>query len=504
MEKSTDKRRRRPTQSSAHSTSMSLPDCNVEREQSSRPQSCRQSGDQTLSTGSPDMDILGGGSQIQTSSTSPDTPVNFSWALSPLPEAPDLFWELHSDDFLHMMDVDQNSSTDDSVPRTPAFSSCASITHKSLPQSLDVEIEVDNDKADASYNLNSIHPDSQYLQQSGQCLVSSFSTAVPRMRNPSRSSSNMSKQCKKSFPSEVSGTPTLGPRRGSHPRDSIINSPSMMDLPVPPGKHSRPTSGPTHLHASRMPSSPVNAFAAPSITSVASTPGLPSFSSNTSPRSDELPQSSDSGRGCQCVTVMLKILENMGVQGLGTDTQDTDAGLDLILSSLARGMNLTEQVLACAQCNACTENGMLLATIAQQLGTMAATATTCLPSQELSYESNKCTQWRRDCRFSRQGPRSETAGSVLDLSNSDDPARSTSDLLEGTVCLGRYKVHSPEIRSQLIYHALLLHISQLWEILVRIKDRVRSNRGAWKLLVNTGVEVGKLRDIFDSKVSHQQ
>lgn len=98
----------------------------------------------------------------------------------------------------------------------------------------------------------------------------------------------------------------------------------------------------------------------------------------------------------------------------------------------------------------------------------------------------------------------DTSGSVPDSSNNDDPARSTSDLLEGTIFFGRYKVDSPEIRLQLMYHALLLHISQLQEILVRIKDRVGSKRGARKLLVNTELEVRKLWDIFHSKVSHQQ
>lgn len=55
----------------------------------------------------------------------------------------------------------------------------------------------------------------------------------------------------------------------------------------------------------------------------------------------------------------------------------------------------------------------------------------------------------------------DTSRSVLDSSNNDDLARSTSNLFEGTIFFGRYKVDSPEIRLQLVYHALLLHISQL-------------------------------------------
>lgn len=387
--------------------------------------------------------------------------MDLSWALSPLPEAPDLYWEFPSGDFQPTTDVGQNSSTGDNVPHTPAFSSCVSLTHKSHPQILDIDIEVDNDIADVSYNLEQLHQ-------------------------------------------------TVGPQRGSQLWDSVINLASIMDPPVPPRKHSEPAAGLSHLHAPRMRSSPAIASVAPKMTSVSSTSGLPSFSRSTSAPSGEPPRRSDTGSTCQCVTMMLKILEIMGVQGLGTDAQGTGAGLDVILSSLAHGMNMIEQVLACGQCHACTDNGMLLATIAQQLGITAASVTTCLPSQENPYESHECTHWRQNRRFSPQGRRSpdvrtiDGSGSVLDSSNNDDPARSTSDSLEGTIFFGRYKVDRPEIRLQLVYHVLLLHIRQLQEILVRIKDRVGSNRGPGKLLVNTELEVRKLWDLFHSMVSHQQ
>lgn len=431
------------------------------------------------------------------------------------------------------MDVGQDPAAGDNVPHTPACSSCASLTHKSLPQILDVDSEVDNDIADDSYNLDSSHLSGQYLHQPDQSLISSSSPmAVSRMHNSSHSSLAMSKQGNKSIPRQVPSAQlhqTVGSQRGSQPWDSVINLASIIDPPIPPGKHSWPASGPSHLHASRMHSSPAIAFVAPNMTSVSSTPGLPSFSRSPSARSSEPPRGSDTGSKCQCVTMMLKILENMSVQGLGTDGQDTGAGLDVILSSLARGTNMTEQVLACGQCNACTENGMLLATIEQQLGTTAASVTTCLPSQvEHPYESHGCTRHerRQNRRFSTQegGARSTDVRrrtTTIDTSNNNNDVddhhtatarshpyphprpRTTSDLLlrEGTIFFGRYKVDSPEIRLQLVYHALLLHISQLQEILVRIKDRVGSNRGARKLLVNTELEVRKLWDIFHSKVS---
>lgn len=227
-------------------------------------------------------------------------------------------------------------------------------------------------------------------------------------RMPNSSHSSMSKQSNKSFPREVPSAQlhqTVGSQRGSQPWDSVINLASIMDSPIPPGKHSLSASGLSHLHTSRMQSSPAIAFVAPNMTPISSTSGLPLFFRSTSARSGESPRSSDTGRTCQCVTMMLKLLVNMGVQRLGTDAQDTGAGLDVILSSLARGMNMTEQVLACGQCNACTENGMLLATITQQLSTTAANVTTCLPLQEHPYKSHECTQWRQNRRFSTQGPR---------------------------------------------------------------------------------------------------
>ena len=393
-------------------------------------------------------------------------PGDLSWALSPLPEVPNLYWDFPGGDSQHMMDAGQTLSIGDNMTRTPAFSSCASLAHKSPPQSLDLDIQVANDIVDVSYNLDSSHPSSQYLHQPDQSLVSSASMAVARKHNSSHSSLTMHKQGDKSSPRAVLSAQlhrTVGSQRGSQPRDPVINLDSTMD---PPGKRARPASGLTQLHASRLHNSPSIAFVAPNITSVSSTSGSPSFSKSTSARSSEPPGSSDTGSTCQCVAMMLKILENMGVQGFGTNAQDTGAGLDVILSSLARGMNMTEQVLTCGKCNACTENGMLLATIAQQLGA--------------------------------------TSGSVLVSSNNNDPTRSTSDLLEGTIFFGRYKVDNPEIRLQLMYHALLLHIRQLQEILAYIKDRVDSNRGAWKLLATTELEVGKLWDIFHSKVSHQK
>ena len=496
-DKSTCRRRRQSTQSSTRSISLSSPDNGLEVEQTTESNSYHQSGDRTHSTDIPDIDVVGGGprtqTQTQTPCTPPVSPVDLSWALSPLSEAPDLYWDFSSGDFQPMMDIGQSSSTINNMPRASTFSPGTSLNHKSLPQSPDVDHEV----AGISYVLDASQQSDQILHQLDQSLISSSSTVAARMRNSSYSPLSMSRQGKKSFPREVSRTQlhqAVSPRRGSQSRGSVINSASTMDPPAPPGEHSWPTSGPSRMH-----SSPANAFIVPNVASTSSMSGLSLSPGSTSVQSGEPPGSSDAGSACHCVTTMLKILETMGAQGLGTDAKDTGAGFDVMLSSLTRGMNLTEQVLACDQCNACAENGMLLATITQQLSSTAASVTTHLPSQEHPFESQEGTHRGQDRRFSTQGAQLSNV-----RSSNDDYTRMTSDLLEGKIFFGRYRVDSPEIRLRLTYYALLLHVDRLQEILVRIKERVGSNRGAWKLVVNTGLEVGKLRDIFRSKISHKQ
>jgi hypothetical protein len=501
--KSADRLRRQSTQSSTHSTAVSPPG-------------------QTQSTENPDTGIVGCGPQFRTPSA---TSADLSWALTPINGVPDLDWEFSSGEFQSIVDDGQDSSTGDKLPRTPACGSCALLTHKNRPQSPAVNIEVDNDIADVSYNLESSQSSGQYLHRSDQSLNSSASASVSRMHNLSHSSLTMPQQGNKGFPRELPGTQLYqaeGSPRGAPSWNSVLELASTVDPPVQSGKNQWlgasmapanirvSASGLGHPRTARMHGSSANALVTQNMASVGSTSGFASFSRSTSARTSEQSRSSDSGSACQCVTMMVKTLENMGVQGLGTDARDTGTGLDIVLMSLARGMHTIEQVLVCGQCNACTDNGMLLATIAQQLGTTAESVTTCLPSQEQPYESHECQHWRQNRRLSAKGPRlsdvraMDTGGPALGSSNNDDPACGTSDLLGGAIFLGRYEVDTPEIRLQLVYHALLLHTNQLRAILARIKDRVGSNRGARKLLVNTELEVRELWDIFQSKVSHQQ
>lgn len=476
-------------------------------EQTAQPQSRRLLRDQTQSTEDSDTEFVDGEPPRQTSSTPSVTPVDLSWALSPLPEGPDLSWELAGGELQHLMNVDHNSSMSDDGPCAQDFSSRTSFNAKNFPHSLDFDNEVNSDLADVSCPLDSNHLSGSYLHQPDPLFVSPSLMTVSGMSNSSHSFLPTSKQASKSFPNDVSGAQLLHrvePLARSQPAKSAAKFASILDSPKPSGKNSLLVSGPSHRHTSRVHSSPAVAFVAPNVTPVSPTSEISTFSKSSSARSGG---NSDSGSMCQCVTMMLKILENMGIQGLGTNAQDNHAGFDVILSSLGRGMNLTEQVLACSQCNACTENGMLLATIAQQLGNTAASVTTFLASKETRYEAQDYTHWRQNRRFSTHGPRPsemraiEASGSALDPSNNNDPAQSASDLLEITIFFGRYKVINPEIQLQLMNYAMFLHISQLQKLLVRIKDRMGSNRGAWKLVMTTGTEVRKLWDLLQTKVS---
>lgn len=298
--------------------------------------------------------------------------------------------------------------------------------------------------------------------------------------------------------------------RPSESWDSVINSASPLESP---GARSGFMPGTRIFHGSRTHISPTDAFAMPTPTSESSTSG-------NLPASKTTPIRTGSGNGvpgtpgsCQCISIMLNMLENNGVQGPGKDPRDTEVGLDDIFSSLACGINSIDQVLGCGQCNACTENGMLLTTITRQLCDTAVSVTTAFPSQERPHDSvdrpNRGPDHRLNNRGS-QGPQLSDAGttefskSTLDSPINNSPTRNMSDLLEGSICFGHYKVHNPEIRAQIVHQALFLHISQLREILVRVKDKLVSHRRAWKALADKEVRVEKLWNVFHSKITHQE
>ncbi|KIX00547.1 uncharacterized protein Z518_09612 [Rhinocladiella mackenziei CBS 650.93] len=476
---SADKLRRQSTQSSRGSAAVLSPDASFEKENTSRPNSHEQPEVETA-----DVDAVGSGTPVPTPSA---TSADLSWTLSPIPGVTDLLWDFPSSVNQHIVDDGQESPTADKQPRTPASVFCALPPQGKRPQTPIGNMEVDNNIADILYDLESSQSSSQHLHLSDQSLISSASVSASRMLNPNQSSLTMSQQGNAGFSvHDVQQYQTEGLQRGAQPWESVLNLASTVEPPVP------------RSHTSQTHSSSANALATPNMASLFPTSGLASFSRSTSARTREQSRNYASERSCQCVPMMLKTLENMGSRGLGTDARDSGADLDIILMSLARGMDTTEQVLVCRQCNACIDNGMLLATIAQRLGTMAETVTTCLPSQERFHGSSPESRQLSDLRAM------ETGGPALHSSSNDDPAFDTSGLLGVAIFLGRYEIDAPEIRSRLVHHAVLLHINQLCAILAHIKDRVSWNWGARKLVINIESRVRESWDKIQSKISHQQ
>ncbi|KAH8701453.1 hypothetical protein GQ44DRAFT_717619, partial [Phaeosphaeriaceae sp. PMI808] len=213
-----------------------------------------------------------------------------------------------------------------------------------------------------------------------------------------------------------------------------------------------------------------------------------------------------SGSSCLCVPMMLKTLENMGIRGSGTDARESGVGLDIILMSLACGMNTTEQILACRHCNACIDNSMLLAAIAQQLGMMAETVITCWPSQEQSHGSYASQKRRRYHGSSSQSRQlsdliaMDTNRPTIHSSSNDDSVYDTSELLGAGIVLGCYEIQAPEIRLRLVHHALILHIDKLCTVLGHIKNRLSSNWGARKLVINIESRVREFWEVLRSRL----
>lgn len=165
---------------------------------------------------------------------------------------------------------------------------------------------------------------------------------------------------------------------------------------------------------------------------------------------------------CKCLSTMAQLLEDVGVQGPGASTEAT--GVDTLLMCLGRGTKTCSEVLACAHCNACADNAMLVATIAQQLGATAKN----VASRLLVHQEG------RD-RDVNGGPpwKSKT-----------DQKRGVAEMLEGAIWFGRYRIELPEMRFRLVYNIVLLHLADLQTLLSHIKDRIGPKRGAWRLLTD--------------------
>jgi hypothetical protein len=144
--------------------------------------------------------------------------------------------------------------------------------------------------------------------------------------------------------------------------------------------------------------------------------------------------------------MMLETLEKMGTQGSGTRDRDSGVEIGVVLMALGCGMNTTEQILACRQCNACADNSMLLAAISQQLGMVAETVVACWPSQERLH-GGYASQKRRRCHEASSHSLqlaelldTATSGPTIYPLSNDDPFHDMSQLLEAEIVFGSYEI----------------------------------------------------------------
>ncbi|KAK7959443.1 uncharacterized protein PG986_004297 [Apiospora aurea] len=371
----------------------------------SRPQSRQQraggQGQQHTNSGDKALDHTSSGSGPHPNngpSAAPDTPMELLYPLSPPPS--NLDWDFSSADFDHVTDLDGTSSTAGDAPGLSALVAA----HEGLPQGMDCEAGGDDyDIPDASVDLAPTASQAASGSQYSMAITSKHHHHTASSPSFFALSSSSSKQGSK-----------------NQPWESFVEAAAPLLGPPPGGKRSWSISGPSNHHhhheGSRvLHNAMTNPFDTLNMTASASSTARPSSPRDSGgARSGNRRMSHDTARSsCQCVGLMLTSLESMGVQegSVGGDVRDltatagpAPASLDDILASLTRGMNVVEQVLRCSQCNAGTENRMLLATIAQQLGTTATTLTSTLsPPQERAYEGIDSIDWWRNRGVSTQG-----------------------------------------------------------------------------------------------------
>ncbi|KAF7532117.1 hypothetical protein G7054_g8243 [Neopestalotiopsis clavispora] len=383
---------------------------------------------------------------------------DFSWDLSPLES--DLDWRIADE----VMDLNANSSVGDEVPD-----------------------QVSN------------HFSSKILHHLDTSLISPASM-TPSSTGPKQSSKRFYHE-----PPNAGPDSSMEPQRLGASWDSVANLTSIWGSPM---KYPLTTGASNHTLRSGLHDYQALPAASSNAPSQVSTTGPPWLSHSSNIRLNDRGKSRSIGGPCYCMPTMLNALENMGPQKLGESSPEEQPGLDDLLSSLAHGMEVIDQVLSCGQCNACADNGMLLATIAQQLGDTAASIPTCLSSQESPHKNFESTPWRRtNRRIETQATRTFSTErlhfgeSVSNSSNNDDSIQDTSSMLQGTISVGRYKINSPEIQLQIMYHCFILHLSQLREILIRMKEKINTNQRARNILMDEEHKVQGLWEVFQTKFS---
>lgn len=152
-------------------------------------------------------------------------------------------------------------------------------------------------------------------------------------------------------------------------------------------------------------------------------------------------KSTPEAQPCGCLDSMLHLIERAGIKSAAVEAP----GVDSCLIYLRAGSHALNAVSACAKCNLCLDNTMLVVTVAQQL-------------------SDMCCQ-------------------MGDMIENQAPMASQERLIGGTMWFGRYSLDEPELRRSLAHSLVILHLDDLRSSLEAFRLEIGRRREAWKLVV---------------------
>lgn len=190
--------------------------------------------------------------------------------------------------------------------------------------------------------------------------------------------------------------------------------------------------------------------------------------------SDTLPVVAEGTRtpACGCLRSITQLLED-------ADIAVDASSIDTLLICLDHGIKTCTDVVACACCDMCADNAMLLASTVQRLvpvGKGVADRLLLLRRRSLDGRDGQDGQDRRDtCGW--------TDGEDIVDALGDDAM---------PITLGQYRIEPIEMRARVFRMMMHLHLEDLQRLLARIKERIASKRGAWSLLVDAESKVAEI------------
>ncbi|RWQ91977.1 hypothetical protein C8Q69DRAFT_448060 [Paecilomyces variotii] len=193
----------------------------------------------------------------------------------------------------------------------------------------------------------------------------------------------------------------------------------------------------------------------------------------------------DSKTHCSCLDTMVRLLEDVDVN---TNYDRERFEFDTSLMCMAQGTKTCSGLLTCAHCNACVDHAMLVASIAQQLGTLAKKLSDRLVQ---TYPSEgTLDQQRHCCNLLRTSKPLSVDGKERQREDAMMPEHMG-------ISLGRYKIESPQVNFRLVSELLFLYLMEFQTLLATMKARIAPERGAWRLVDQAENMIAKRRRIVE-------